>query len=209
MLDLKFVRENPQLVEEAMRNKGEEADLEEFLRLDEKRRSLLAKVEALKNKRNTVSRQIGELKRKGQDAQELLAQMKEVAEEIRLMDGAVRELEDKMQAILYYFPNIPDEDVPLGKDENDNVQVRSFGRPPEFSFTPKAHWELGESLGILDFPAAGKITGTRFALYRGAGARLERALINFMLDLHIKEHGYTEIFPPFLVHRHSMIDLES
>ncbi|NLC12339.1 MAG: serine--tRNA ligase [Firmicutes bacterium] len=205
MLDLKFVRENPQLVEEAMRNKGEEADLEEFLRLDEKRRSLLAKVEALKNKRNTVSRQIGELKRKGQDAQELLAQMKEVAEEIRLIDGAVREVEDKMQAILYYFPNIPDEDVPVGKDENDNVQVRSFGRPPEFSFTPKAHWELGESLGILDFPAAGKITGTRFALYRGAGARLERALINFMLDLHTKEHGYTEIFPPFLVHRHSMI----
>ncbi|MDN5293681.1 MAG: seryl-tRNA synthetase [Eubacteriales bacterium] len=205
MLDLKFVRSNPEVVEEALRKRGVEMTLEPFLRLEEKRRKLLVEAESLKNKRNVVSEEIGRLKKNGQPADDLIAEMRQVGQRIKELDQQIEEIERELRNTLLNIPNIPHESVPVGKDSSENVEVRRWGEPRRFEFEPLPHWEIGEKLGILDFERAAKITGARFTVYRGAGALLERALINFMLDLHTREHGYTEIFPPFLVHQDSMI----
>ncbi|NLX90211.1 MAG: serine--tRNA ligase [Firmicutes bacterium] len=204
MLDARFVRENPELVKKAIAAKGEQADVEEFLQLDERRRKLLQETETLKHRRNIVSKEIGLLKKAGKETGEMMEQMRLSNERMRELDEEIRELNARVEAILLSIPNLPDPDVPVGAQEEDNVEVRRWGEPPKFDFTPKAHWEVGTDLGILDFACAGKITGTRFALYKGDGARLERALINFMLDLHTEKHGYKEIFPPFMVNSQSM-----
>lgn len=205
MLDMRFVRENPEVVRQAIAAKGEKAALEEFLDKEKQRRELLQEVEVFKHRRNTVSREIGRRKREGEDAAELIEQMQAVNERIKELDGKQKEVEAYLDKILLHLPNIPEPDVPVGTTEEDNLEVRRWGEVPRFDFTPQAHWDLGEDLGILDFPRAGKTTGSRFVFYRGLGAKLERALINFMLDLHTAEHGYKEIFPPFLVHEQSMI----
>lgn len=205
MLDIKLVRNNPELIREAVKKRGEEIDLDGFLKLDEKRRELLYEVEQLKSQRNTVSQEIGRLKQQGLDAEDKILLMREVSQKIKDMDEEIKEVEKEIGEFLLTIPNIPHETVPVGESEEDNVEVRRWGEPRKFDFEAKAHWDIGEDLGILDFGAASKMTGSRFALYKGLGARLERALINFMLDLHITEHGYKEIFPPFIVHRNSMI----
>lgn len=205
MLDIKLVRNNPELIREAVKKRGEEIDLDGFLKLDEKRRELLYEVEQLKSQRNTVSQEIGRLKQQGLDAEDKILLMREVSQKIKDMDEEIKEVEKEIGEFLLTIPNIPHETVPVGESEEDNVEVRRWGEPRKFDFEAKAHWDIGEDLGILNFGAASKMTGSRFALYKGLGARLERALINFMLDLHITEHGYKEIFPPFIVHRNSMI----
>ena len=204
MLDLKFIREHPQKVREAIDLKNEPADLDRLLELDRERRRRLQETEELKQLRNRVSKEIG---RRGADpaaVQQKKEEMRTVSSRIKELDEGLRRLDHEIEAIALRLPNIPDAAVPPGRDEADNKEVRSWGRLPEFSFTPQPHWDVGERLGILDFPRAGKISGSRFALYCGDGARLERALISFMLDLHTGEHGYREIFPPFLVNSGSM-----
>ncbi len=205
MLDLKFVRANPDVVKEALSKRGAGISLEPFLKLDERRREKLVEVEKLKNKRNVVSEEIGRLKKAGHDTEHLVLEMREVSAAIKQMDDEIRQLEQKIQETLLGIPNIPDESVPVGKDEKDNVELRRWGDPPQFSFEPKPHWDIGEALDILDFERGGKVTGARFAFYKGAGAALERAVFNFMLDVHTREHGYVEIFPPFMVNSASMI----
>ena len=205
MLDPKFIRSNPDLVKEALAKRKENVDIDEFLALDEKRREYIAKTEQLKNKRNTVSQEIARLKKEKKDASELIKQMQEVSKSIKEYDQNLQQIEEELQAILMTIPNIPHPSVPVGETEEDNVEVRRWGEPREFSFEPKAHWDLGDALNILDFATAAKVTGARFTFYRGLGARLERALVNFMLDLHTTKHGYIEVFPPFMVHRRSMI----
>lgn len=204
MLDLKFVRENPEKVKEAMELKGEPADLDRLLAYDQERRTLLQEVEELKQLRNRVSKEIGQTGADSDTAAQKKEEMRQVSEKIKALDEQLRQIETAQEQLLLRLPNLPDPAVPPGKGETDNVEVRVWGRPPEFLFTPRPHWELGESLSILDFPRAGKITGSRFTLYQGDGARLERALINFMLNLHTAEHGYIEIFPPFLVNSAAM-----
>jgi len=205
MLDVRFVRENPELVIKAIAAKGEKADLEEFLQMDRKRRELLQEAETLKHQRNIVSKGIGRLKKAGEEAGEMMEKMRLSNERIRELDEELRELDARLENTLLGIPNLPDAEVPVGALEEDNVEVRRWGEHPRFTFAPKAHWDLGTDLGILDFACAGKITGTRFTLYQGEGARLERALINFMLDLHTEKHGYKEIFPPFMVNSKSMV----
>lgn len=205
MLDIKFVRSNPDLVLEGLAKRGSDISLNEFLKLDAARREKLVVVEQLKNTRNVVSQEIGKLKKAGQDAEEKQAEMRKVSQQIKDIDDEVRDIEEKLQDILLAIPNLPHESVPVGKDENDNLEVRRWGKPREFDFAPKPHWDLGENLNILDFERGSKVTGARFSFYKGWGARLERALINFMLDLHTREHGYTEIFPPFIVNGDSMV----
>ncbi len=204
MLDLKFVRENPGIVRQAMELKGETADLDGLLALDAKRRDQLKEVEDLKQTRNRVSKEIG---RAGADiaaSRQKKEEMREVSTRIKALDDQLRQIDAEMELLLLSLPNIPDVVVPHGRDEADNVEVRSWGEKPQFNFEPLAHWDIGANLDIIDFPRAGKITGSRFALYYGAGARLERALISFMLDLHTLKHGYREVFPPFLVNAASM-----
>ncbi len=205
MLDMKFVRENPDIVAKAMRDKGEEGQLQEFLQLEEKRRENIFKVEQLKSRRNSVSEEIARSKKAGRDAGDMIQDMRRVSADIKALDEEIRRVEEEMEGILLNFPNIPLEGVPVGHTEEENVPVRHVGEPPTFSFPPRAHWDLGRDLGILDFEGAGKVTGSRFAFLIGAGARLERSLINFMLDLHTEKHSYREVFPPFMVHRHSMV----
>ena len=205
MLDMKFVRENLDLVQAAMDKRGKEVPLGDFRQLDERRRELLYQVEQLKAKRNTVSKQVGEMKRSGQDATAIIEEMGRVGDAIKQMDEELKEIEPRMEDLLLRIPNIPNADVPQGKDDSDNVVMRTWGEPRQFDFEPKAHWDLGEGLDILDFERAGKVTGARFTFLKGAGARLERALINFMLDTHTTEHEYTEIFPPFMANSASMM----
>ncbi|MCW3489006.1 serine--tRNA ligase [Dethiobacter alkaliphilus] len=205
MLDLKFVRDNLDVVRKALDDKGEEAAIDQFAEVDEKRRSLLHEVEQLKQKRNKVSEQVAQMKRSGEDASGVIEEMRTVSQKIKEMDNDVRNVDDELQQILLTLPNIPHKDVPVGQTEEENVAVRHFGEPTTFDFEAKPHWDIAANLDIIDFERAGKVTGTRFAFYKGQGAQLERALINFMLDLHITEHGYTEIFPPFMVHRESMV----
>jgi seryl-tRNA synthetase len=205
MLDLKFVRDNLDVVRKALLDKGEEAAIDSFEQTDARRRDLLREVEQLKNRRNTVSEQVAQMKRSGEDATGVIEEMRIVSQKIKDMDNQVREVDTQLQEILLTLPNIPDAAVPVGHCEEENVAIRHVGQPPAFSFEPKAHWDIAANLDIIDFERAGKVTGSRFAFYKGAGAQLERALINFMLDLHTTEHGYTEIFPPFMVHRHSMV----
>jgi len=204
MLDIKFVRQNPDKVRAALESRGTAADLDKFLALDEERRNLLFEVEKLKSHRNQVSEEVARKKKAGEAVDDIIAEMKEVSQKIKEMDDKVSQVETELEKILLTIPNIPDESVPLGKSDEDNVEVRRWQEPTKFDFTPKAHWEIGVDLDILDFERAGKITGSRFTVYKGAGARLERALVNFMLDLHIEKHGYTEIFPPYIVNRDSM-----
>lgn len=205
MLDIKFVRDNPETVEQALKNRGSAMSLTEFLNREKERRELLAEVETLKNKRNTVSQEISKKKKAGENADDMIVEMREVGDRISALDGKVKEVEAALGDIIMSIPNVPHQSVPVGKDEHDNQEVRRWGTPREFAFEPKAHWEIGEKLGILDFERGGKVTGARFTFYKGLGSRLERSLINFMLDLHTKEHGYTEFFPPFIVNEASMI----
>ncbi len=198
MLDLNLIRENPDLVRTALKNRQMEVSpVNDILRLDEKRRSLLTQVEALKAERNVVSKEIGKLKDAAERNQKIAA-MREVGDKIAVLDREVGEVETELQAILSAIPNIPDERTPIGTSEDENVVLRTVGQLPEFDFEPKPHWELGPALGILDFERGTKITGSRFYVLNGAGARLQRALIAFMLDLHIRQ-GYTEEYLPFMV----------
>ena len=207
MLDIKLIRERPDFVRErlATRRRGDEARVAEIAALDEQRRKLLIEGDNLKAERNKVSKEIGALKSKGQDASAQLSAMKQVGERIAAIDAEVAGADEKLRQILLMIPNLPHESVTVGKDAADNPEVRRWGEAPKLSFTPKAHWEIGEHLGILDFARAAKISGSGFILYKGAGARLERALINFLLDLHTREHGFTEVFPPFVINRNAMI----
>ena len=204
MLDIKRIREDFESVKKALEKRGKKYDLESFLTLDEKRRTLLQQVEELKNKQNTTSKQVPILKKEGKDTTELMAEMKELSEKIKSIDNNVREVDEEIKTLLYSIPNTPNEKVPEGVDDTQNEEIRKWGEPRNFSFEPKPHWDLGEQHDILDFGRAGKITGARFTVYKGLGARLERALINFMLDTHIEKHGYIEIMPPQMVNKDSM-----
>ncbi|MFZ7127066.1 MAG: serine--tRNA ligase [Desulfobacterales bacterium] len=204
MLEIKFLRENLSIVQAALQNRGEAASLTELLEWDDRRRELLAKSEDLRHKRNVVSERIAELKKAGSGAADLVAEMRNVSAEIKDLGSELSTIEEKIHSALLTLPNVPHLSVPVGKDEADNPVLKTVGVPPGFDFEPKAHWTIGEDLGILDFKRAAAITGARFPLYVGEGARLERALINFMLDLHTREHGYTEVLPPFIVNRASM-----
>ncbi len=203
MLDPKHLRENFESVEERLATRGSAVTLGKFRELDSRRRELLRESESLKAVRNAASEEISRIKDKSQ-AQPRIAEMREVSAKIKVLDEELRGVDDELQAVLLTIPNIPHESVPVGASEADNREVRKWGKPPRFGFTPKPHWEVGEGLGILDFERGAKLTGARFTLYRGAGARLERALINFMLDLHTERHGYEEVLPPFMVNRESM-----
>jgi len=203
MLDIKFVRENVGIVTEALHKRNYEFSLPEFLSLEEERRGLLKETEELRGRRNTVSEEIGRLKREMKDAAALLLEMKSVSDRIKELEEKLRVLDERVREFLLNVPNIPHESVPRGRDENDNVEVRKWGTPRDFDFPPLNHWDIGEMLGIIDFDRASKISGARFSLMKGAGARLERALMSFMLDLNTSK-GYTEVFPPILVNRESM-----
>ena len=204
MLDIKRIRKNPEELIAAMKaRRGKGADVSEILALDEKRRELIQKVELLKAKRNEDSAKVPALKKAGEDVTELLAEMKTLADEIKGMDGELNEIDGKFDELLMKIPNIPHPSVPDGADDRDNAEMRRWGKPTEFGFEPKAHWDIGEDLNILDFASAGKITGARFTVYRGLGARLERAIISYFLDTHT-ENGYFEILPPYMVNRASM-----
>lgn len=208
MLDLKLVRERTEDVKAAIRRRGGEIDLGDFLALDEKRRRVQQEADDLRRKRNEVSEEIGRLKKTGQRADDKVAEMRAVGDAITALEAINRETDDAQRNILLNIPNLPHASVPDGRDETGNVEVKRWSpegtEPPKFSFVPKPHWDLAEYLDIIDFDRAAKITGARFALYKGMGARLERALINFMLDLHTTEHGYLEVLPPFMVNRASM-----
>ena len=204
MLDMKFVRENPEAVLAGLQKRGSALTLDDFLALEKKRREVLTEVEALKSRRNTVSQEISRLKKAKEDAEALILEMRSVGEKISELDETVRQVETELKEILLSIPNLPHASVPVGRDEADNPEVRRVGEVPSFAFEPKAHWDLGEDLGILDFERGAKVTGARFTFYLGLGARLERALINFMLDVHTREHGYTEFFPPFIANKESM-----
>jgi seryl-tRNA synthetase len=205
MIDVRIIRTNPELIMDAARKKGIDLDIEPFLKVDEERREILYQVEQLKNKRNVVSEEIGKLKTAGKNADNMIAEMKEVSSQIKGMDERIRFLDEEIQKFLLIVPNIPHESVPVGSDERDNIEIRKWGTPREFSFKPKPHWDIGVYLDILDFERAAKISGARFTVYKGLGARLERAIMQFFLDIHTSEHGYTEIFPPFIVNTASMI----
>ena len=205
MLDIKLLRSNPEVVKEALKKRGSDLDLEPFLKLEEKRREKLVVVEQLKNRRNTVSEEIGRLKREGKEAGDMVLEMRQVSQQIKELDDELREMEEELQSILLTIPNVPHETVPVGKDAEDNVEVYRYGEPAKTGFPVRPHWEVGEAFDILDFERGSKVTGARFTFYKGLGARLERAIINFMLDLHITDHGYVEVFPPFMVNSNSMI----
>lgn len=204
MLDLKYLRQNIDLVRQKMDERGQKIDFDRFLDLEAKRRDMLQAVEALRNERNSVSKQVGELKKKKEDAQALIAKMGDVSAKIKEYDEVLKATEEELNAFVMIVPNIQHESVPQGTSSEDNTVVRTWGEIPVFNFEPKQHFDLGESLNILDFARGAKITGARFTLYRGAGAQLERAITNFMLDLHTGNHGYTEVFTPFMVNAESM-----
>ncbi len=201
MLDQRFIRSNPEAVRKAIEAKGETVDLDAYLELDGRRRALLVEADSLKQQRNQVSEEIGRCKRSGGDASTLMAQMKEVAGKIKSMDDELKSVESEMERIARWIPNIPHPSVPIGKDASSNQEVRSWGeaKPPSFKVLP--HWQIGESLGMIDLKRASKLSGSNFSLFMGAGARLERALISFMIDCHVREHGYTEVAPPFMARR--------
>ena len=204
MHDLSNFRNNFDRIAERLATRGPMPQLDQFRELDQKRRAAIFQAEKLKERRNSTSSEIPKLKREGVDTTELQKQMRALGEEIASLDEQVKALEEPFRELLAGIPNIPHESVPVGKTEADNVEVRRYGQPPQFDFEPKAHWDLGPELGILDLERAAKITGARFTLYWGMGAKLERALINFMLDVHSREHGYTEVLPPFMVNSQSL-----
>lgn len=204
MLDLKFVRENLDKVAEAMKNRHTEVDLDAFRKLDQERRDLLQEVEADKSMRNSVSAEISKMKKNGEDASEKILSMRTLGDKIAETDKKLKEVEQGLRDIMLTVPNMPDASVPVGKDDTENPEVRKWGEPTHFDFEPKAHWDLGEDLGILDSNRAAKVSGGRFYYYLGLGARLERAVYNFMLDQHTQKDGYTEVIPPYIVNRETM-----
>lgn len=204
MLDLKFIRQNPDLIKQAIKNKNEKADIDKLLSIDKKRRAMLQEVDELKATRNRVSKEIGALRKAGQEAQTAIREMQEVGDKITSFDEKIRTIESQLHDLLVWIPNIPSADAPVGQSEEDNVEIKKWGAPVEHDFQPKPHWEIAENLDIVDFSRGAKISGSSFVSYKGLGAKLERALINFMLELHTEKHGYTEIFPPFIVNRETM-----
>ncbi|MCR5559164.1 MAG: serine--tRNA ligase [Schwartzia sp.] len=204
MLDLKFVRENLDVVKTMLKNRHNPLSLDEFEKLEKERREILGEVEALKNKRNTASKEISVMKKNGENADALVTEMREVGDKIKELDARLKDVETNLTDILLHIPNIPKEDVPIGKDDTENPEIRKWGEPKKFSFEPKAHWDIGSDLDILDAERAAKVSGARFTFYKGLGARLERACINFMMDLHAKQ-GYTEMLAPYIVNRDSMV----
>ncbi len=205
MLDIRVIRENPDMVKAAMktRNKDMDAVVDEVLAIDVERRALMAETDAMKAQQNAASKEIPRIKKEGGDISEIMAKMNAIKESIKKNDAALSELEARQKALMYEFPNIPDASVPVGKDDSENVEIRRWGEPRQFTFEPKAHWDLGAQLGILDPETAAKVTGARFHFYKGLGARLERSIYNFFLNTHT-ENGYTEVFPPYMVNRASM-----
>lgn len=205
MLDIKRIRSNKEEVVEALKGRSGNFPINEVLTLDEERRSIIADVEAKKAEQNKVSKMIPSLKKEGKDTSSIMEEMKLLSSQVKELDQKVKEIEDQIEEKLLFIPNTPNPEVPIGKDDSDNVEIRKFGEPTEFDFEAKAHWDLGTDLGILDFERAAKITGARFSIYKGIGSRLERSLINFMLDTHTQEHGYEELWVPFMVNKNSMI----
>ena len=205
MIDMKLLRTEPEKVIAALARRKENVDIDGLLELDKEKREIMYEAEQKKAEQNTASKKIPVMKKNGEDTTAIFAEMKKLSDEIKECDDKVRELDEKIEKIAYTIPNIPNPTVPDGDSDEDNVEVRRFMEPTKFDFEPKAHWDLGKDLGILDPETAAKITGTRFTVYSGAGALLERAITNFYLDMHTRKHGYKEIFPPFMVHRNSMI----
>lgn len=206
MLDIKLLRTNFDEVKAKLQHRGEDlTDLDKFGELDEKRRKLIVESETLKSRRNEVSSQIAVLKREKKDADHLIKEMREVGDQIKALDDELRVIEEELNKLLLAIPNLPHESVPVGETEDDNVEIRTWGEVPTFDFEVKPHWDVATDLGIVDFERAAKVTGSRFVFYKGAAAKLERALASFMLDLHTEEHGYTELLPPYLVNRNSLI----
>lgn len=208
MLDLKRIRTNPEEIKAALLNRGEDFDvsvIDEVIALDEERRSILVEVEALKSKRNQVSAEIPKKKKAGEDVTSIMEEMRNLGDKVKEDDAKVSEIDEKINYIMLRIPNIPNPAVPDGDTDEDNVEIKRWGEPTKFAFDPKAHWDIGSDLNLLDFERAGKITGSRFTMYKGLGARLERAIINYFLDKHTGENGYTELFVPFMVNRDSMI----
>lgn len=208
MLDLKKLRSNTEEVKNALCNRGEDFDvnvIDEVIALDEERRKILVDVEALKKQRNEVSAEIPKRKKAGEDVTEVMASMREIGDKIKADDARVSELNDKINYIMLRIPNIPNPAVPEGETDEDNVEIKRWGEPTKFNFEPKAHWDLGTDLDLLDFERGGKVAGSRFTVYKAMGARLERSIINYFLDKHTFENGYTEVLPPYMVNRDSMI----
>jgi seryl-tRNA synthetase len=204
MLDIRLLREDLARVKARLATRGVEIDWNEFVSLDQKRREALADIEKLKERKNRLSGEIGKMKQSGGDAASLMREVEGVSEAIRTGEGPLSEIEARFERFMLTVPNLPEASVPLGRSAAENKEVRRWGKPPQFDFPAKNHWDIGEELGILDFTRAAKLAGARFALYKDAGARLERALINFMLELHTQEHGYREVLPPFLANRDAM-----
>lgn len=204
MLDMKFVRENPELVMDAMRKRNANVNLDEFLELEKKRRELTLQVEALKSQRNAASQEIGKMKKAGENADAQMAEVRALGDKIAEDDKELKDIEARLKEILMMIPNMPAADTPVGSSDADNPVVRTWREPAKFAFEPQAHWDIGEKLNILDVERAGKVSGARFTFYRGLGSRLERSVINFFLDIHTGENGYTEFFPPFIVNKDSM-----
>ncbi|MCI9598429.1 MAG: serine--tRNA ligase [Firmicutes bacterium] len=205
MLDIKRIREDFENVKKAVESRGQgDFGIDKVLEYDKKRREILAKVEQMKNKQGTASKQIPKMKKAGEDTTELMKELKTLSEDIKKLDAEVSEVEGQLRDALLNIPNTPHKDVQIGADDSANIELRKWGEPREFDFEQKAHWDVGQDLDILDFERAAKISGTRFTVYKGLGARLERSVINFMLNLHTEEHGFTEILPPFMVNRDAM-----
>ncbi len=206
MIDIKILRNEPEkLIEALKRRKEDRIDIDGLIALDTKRRETLFEVEQMKSRQNEVSKQIPALKKEGKDTTEIFAEMKVLSDNIKKLDEEIRSIDEQIDSIMYTIPNIANPTVPEGDTDEDNIEVRRYLEPTEFDFEPKAHWDLGEDLGILDAATAAKITGARFTVYKGVGAQLERAVINYYLDTHTNKNGYKEIFPPFMVHRNSMV----
>jgi len=204
MLDMKYIRNNVEAVKKAVRLKKEHADIDGLMALDAERRGILAEVEQLKHRRNTVSEDIAKLKKEKKDASSVIAEMKDVSNRIKEMDEVVKEKDEQIFQLLSGIPNIPHDSVPIGDSEEYNAEIKTWGEPAEKDFTPKPHWEVGEALDIIDLKGGSQVAGSSFINYKGLGAKLQRSLITFMLDLHVEKHGYTEMYPPYLVNRQSM-----
>lgn len=204
MLDIRAIRSNPEEIKRKLSRRGQEFRIDDILKLDEERRQVIFEVEELKSKKNKVSEEVAKLKKAKQDAEAMVLEMRQVSDRIKELDDKVKALDEEITGILMTIPNTPYDGIPDGTSDADNLEIRKYGEPTKFEYEPKAHWDIGVDLNILDFETAAKVTGARFTFYRGLGAKLERALMNFMLDTH-NENGYTEIFPPFMVHRRSMM----
>lgn len=205
MLDQKRIRNNPDEIRQSLIKRNESTEnLDKFLQLDEKRRNMLTELEKVKNYRNTKSEEIARLKREGKDADSQISEMKKVSDNVKSMESDVSGVEDERNLVQMSIPNVPHPTVPIGKSDDDNVEVRRWSEPTKFDFQPQAHWDIGDNLGILDFATASKVTGSRFVFLKGQACRMELALINFMMEMHTKKHGYVQVFPPYMVHRHSM-----